>query len=569
MGSHLMKWAVIVLVGISLMSAFYIWRLQNASGLDLTIDTPDQIMSGVSFDIKINFSNNSGSVLNDARLTVTLPDGVAFYGSPAEKTISARSLGNVGQGSLVQETFSIIIIAPEQTAKTIKVGINYAPASLGARFEKTTMTDVLVKSSGVTITMTAPEKVISGEDFETVISYKNISGIDFTGLKLHMEYPPSFTYMSASLDPDTHNNIWDLGDLRKNSEGKITIKGNLIGGEKDVYEIKGQMFARSAGGTYPISNGSVKTGIAVSPLSITIHLNGGNGDYISKTDDTLNYTLSYVNGTGTIQRDVVITVQLIGDMFNLSSVDAPNVLRQGDTTLVWNSLNTPDLSFISPGSAGAVNFSIKVKDAFPVRRFSDKNYSLIVNAGITSATPSKDNTVFVSKSRLETKVSGTIGVNAKAYFRDAVSGFLNQGVFPPKAGESTQFTIHWILSSTATDVSGVEVRGILGNNVKMVGDAKSNSGSLPQYNAATNEVFWQVNKMQANQGVIGGPVETVFQIEATPSASQVGNYMPLINATTIRATDGFTEQEIINNDSGITTALPDDPTVTVQGVVQP
>lgn len=569
MKSIFTRWAVVILLGISLISAFYIWRFQAASGLDLTLDVPGQIMSGVPFDVKVNFSNNSGSLLNDARLTVTLPDGVAFYGSPAEKTIETKQLGNIGQGSLIQESFSIVVIAPEQSVRSIRVAIGYSPASLGAKFEKVAHADVLITSSGVILEVSAPEKVTSGEDFETTVSYRNVSGSDFSGLQLKMEYPPNFTFGTASLKPDTENNIWSLGDLRKNSEGKIVIKGNLTGGANDVYEMKAQLSEGTAGENYPVSASSTKVAISTSPLSLAIHLNDDNSNYVAKVGDTLNYTLSYVNGTSIALHDITIKAQLIGEMFDLNGINAQEFSKQGDSMLIWNSANNPNLAFLSPGSAGAVSFSVKVKADFPIKRFSDKNYSLLLNAEIASPTPSTDNAAFLSKARLETKVSGNIIVNAKAYFRDAESGFLNKGVFPPKTGQLTQFTIHWILKSMASDISGVEVRSVLGNNVKMVGDAKSNSGSFPSYNSATNEVFWQVDKLQANQGIVGGPIESVFQIEAMPSASQVGTFMPLINATTIRGSDGFTGQNITGSADGITTALPDDSTITVQGVVQP
>lgn len=563
------KWTTIILISISLFSAFYIWRTQSSRGLDLTLDVPDRIMSGVPFILKVNFSNNSASLLNDARLTVSLPDGVAFYKSPAEKTIETKQLGNIGQGSLIQEPVELIIIAPEQSVKTIKVSLGYAPATLGAKFEKTAYADVEVESSGIVIEISAPEKATSGEDFETVISYRNVSEVDFSNLEMKMEYPPSFTFNSASMKPDMENNIWNLGDLRKNSEGKITIKGNLTGGADDVYEFKAQLSERAAGENYLVSTGSAKTAISASPLSLAIHLNSDNGNYIAKAGDVLNYTLSYVNGTGIALHDVSIKAQLVGEMFDLSSVQSQDFSRQGDSVLIWNSANNPNLVFLSAGSAGAVSFSLKVKDTFPVRRFSDKNYSLLLNSEITSQTPSVEGGAFLSKARLETKVSGSIIVDAKIYFRDAESGFLNSGVFPPKAGQPTQFTVHWILKSMAADVTGVEVRSILGNNVKMIGNAKSNGGSLPNYNSETNEVFWQVDKLQANQGIVGGPIESVFQIEATPSADQVGTFMTLINATTIRASDSFTGQDIVSSDAGITTSLSDDSTVTVQGVIQP
>ncbi len=570
MHSKFTKWAVVILLGISSVSGFYIWRLETTRGLDLNLDIPEDVMSGVPFDVKVNFSNNSGATLNDARFAITLPSGAAFFGSPVTKTIENRSLGNIGNGSLVQESFKIVVIAPEQTNKSFKVTINYAPAKLGARFEKSASGETLVKSSGIEIGMSGPEKVTSGEEFELAVSYENISVIDFSDLEMRIEYPPTFTYNSASLKPDAENNVWRLGDLRKNSEGKITVKGSLTGGENDNYEFRTQISQRAAGENYPVSAGSFRASIAASPLSLSINLNEGQ-DHIAKAGDVLNYTLSYINETDISLNDVVIKAKLAGEMYDLSTIESPGVSRQGDNTLIWNPENSFPLVSLYPGSAGVVTFKVKLKDSFPIRRFSDKNYSLVVNAEINSSTQSQiTGAYFLSKSRLETKVAGKVEVDAKSFFRDADSGFLNQGVFPPKAGQPTQFTVHWLLKSFAADVSNIEVRGILGNNVRMIGEARSNSGSLPKYNQETNEVFWQVDKLQANQGVVGSPIEAVFQVEAIPLATQVGMFMPIINATTIRATDSLSGQELTNSDDGISTALQDDGTVTPQsGVVQP
>ena len=398
------------MLGISLISGFYIWRLQTTRGLDLTLDIPEEVMSGVSFEVKVNFSNNSGATLNDARFSITLPEGAAFFGSPITKTIENRALGNVGNGSLVQESFRVVIIAPEQTSRSFKVTINYAPAKLGARFEKSVKGEVLVRSSGIAIEMSAPEKVTSGEEFELSVSYKNISDLDFNDLELKIEYPPTFTYVSGSLKPDSENNIWKLGDLRKNSEGKITVKGSLTGGENDNYEFKSRISQRAAGEMYPVSIGSFKASIAASPLSLVINLNGSD-DYTAKAGDVLNYTLSYINGTDILLRNVIITAKVVGEMYDLKTLDSPGAFRQGDNMLIWNQDNSSPLSALSPGSAGLVNFSIRLKESFPIKRFSDKNYSLVLNAEINSATQSPSSgSAFLSKSRLETKVAGKISI---------------------------------------------------------------------------------------------------------------------------------------------------------------
>ena len=174
-----------------------------------------------------------------------------------------------------------------------------------------------------------------------------------------------------------------------------------------------------------------------------------------------------------------------------------------------------------------------------------------------------DSKIF-SKARVETKVRGNLTVDAKGFFRDAESGILNRGPVPPKAGQATDFTIHWALKGYASDISNIEVSAPLGENVKLIGEPKSNAGTVPAYDNQRNLVIWNVSRVRANQGVVGDPVEAIFQVEAVPSASQVGKYMVLIGDTHVKGTDDFTGQEVLNNDISVNTALPDDVTVSGQ-----
>ncbi|MHB9019953.1 MAG: hypothetical protein ACYC3G_03745, partial [Minisyncoccota bacterium] len=102
------------------------------------------------------------------------------------------------------------------------------------------------------------------------------------------------------------------------------------------------------------------------------------------------------------------------------------------------------------------------------------------------------------------------------------------------------------------------------------GIAKSNFGNAPVLDEKTNEMVWNLDKIPANKGFVDDPIEVIFQIEARPSSSQIANYMPLLGETTVRAMDTFTSiQKELKLDQ-ITTALPDDFTVGLQGgVVQP
>ncbi len=572
MKSKSTSYLILFLVFVSLASGFYIWRYNSNSGLDLQIDAPEEIMRGVPYDVMVNFTNNSGAVLQDAILTFVLPEGAAFFGSDSQKTIDNKSLGNVGAGSLIQETYKVIFLSqgeqmslPAQAGK-LKAVLAYSPAALSARFEKSQSADVNAGISGVSVEMKMPEAVVNGEEFEIVVSYRNVSEVDFSDLNLKLEYPPSFSFASATLKPDEANNIWGLGELRKNSEGEFKIKGSIIGAEKDIFDFKSFLSLRDSGQSYVIDEKSISMAISSSPLSLSVSLANGQ-EYVSRAGDTLNYMVSFVNNTDQNLKDVVLRAQIVGEMFDSGSLQASGNFRPADSMLIWNSANTPLLSVVQAGSAGAVSFSIKTKDAYPIRRLSDKNFSLQILAEAESK--GIDSKIF-SKARVETKVRGNLIVDAKGFFRDAESGILNRGPVPPKAGQATNFTIHWALRGYASDISNIEVNAPLGDNVKIIGEPKSNAGTVPFFDSQRNLVVWSVSRVQANQGVVGDPVEAVFQVEAIPFADQVGKYMILIGDTYVKGMDNFTNQEVLNNDIAVTTALPDDASVGGQGgVVQP
>ncbi len=559
-----------VLLLITAGTVIYIFRSNN-SDLEVSVVTPPEAQLGVPFEMKVEFSNRSGQVLNNVALTLTLPDGAVFVGSSADRLIDNRDLGNVGENSLMSQTYKVMFLQGRDSTKKIRAHIAYSPDTLGARFELEKSADINVRDSGMTIELKAPEKVFSGEEFDLNVKYKNISSSDLNDLTLTMEYPPSFTFIKSTLKPDTDKTTWILGDLHSDSEGEFTLTGSVAGPDNSALTFNAGVTMTVGGREYKLEPTPLNMTITPSPLTLTVKANEDQ-NYIAKPGDDLQYVVSYVNTTDIALREVVIRAQLVGEMFDLNQVETRGVYRFSDNTLIWNSQLIPELSYVGPHSAGFVNFKVHIKDTYPIRRFGDKNFTLRVNTEIES--PTVPNYVTASKTfniaKLETKVAGNITIQAKGYFRDANSGILNKGVMPPRVNQPTQFTIHWLLQNFANDAATIEIRATLGDGVTFAGNAQSNFGPAPTYDSGAKQVIWLIDALAANKGVSDQPLEAVFQIEAKPSASNIGSYMTLISDTSVRAKDGFTGLDLSATASPVTTALPDDSTVGAQGgVVQP
>ena len=560
--------AILALVG----GGIFFWQQGNVKkGLNIDLTVPEEISSGAPFDLLVGIKNESQSILNDAELMIELPEGIAFIGSSPEKIISSKRLGNIGEGSFVQEEFQLIALGGENTVKEIKATVSYMPKALGSRFERSESASFSIVNQSISLDISMPQKVFSGEEFEIEISYKNVGNRDLSDLRLKVLYPPSFTFISSSLKPDFGNNVWNLGDLRSNSEGKITVKGQLIGSDDSFFETKLVLEARFLGRSYTISEKTSSIAIAASPLSLKIVLNNAENS-VAYTNQELDYVLNFTNNTDVGLRDVIVSAKLIGEMFDLATLNTNASLRSSNNTLIWNAANTPELAILQPKSSGSVGFRVKTSSNYPIRRLSDKNFILKVDAAIESPTVpynvSAQKTIGVAK--IETKIGGQIIADAKGFFRDAQSGVINSGPWPLRVGQPTNFTIHWVITNFSTDVKDVKVRAFLGNNVRMIKVVKSNGGTEPKYNERTQEITWDIPGITATKGVLTSPIEAVFQIEATPSIAQAGTSIVLMQDTSIEAIDDFTGENLRNRDSAVTSSSLDDPTVkTGEGTVLP
>jgi hypothetical protein len=565
---NIIKLLTITLFLIIITSVLYIFSGSDKD-LNISLIVPSEVMVGVPFDLKAEFSNQLNSVLKDASLIITLPEGTAFVGSAEGKMVESKELGDIGTGSLISENFKVVFLNGSGENREIGVLVSYYSSS--SKYEKEEKESIKILDNGIKIDFDAPEQVFNGEEFEVKINYKNVSELDFYGLGLDIEYPANFTFISSDYKPDIGNNIWDLGDLRSGSEGDFVIKGSVVGPDNSPVVFKSKLKIDLGNKEYYLDLDDVNLVISPSPLSIAILLNNDQ-EYIARTQDTLKYVISYINNTNVPLKNSVVRAYLSGELFDLVSLDTKAIFRSSDNSLVWNSSNSPALDYIAPKSAGFVSFTINTKDRYPTRRLGDKDFSLKIRVEIESPTVPEflDVDKTYNTSKLETKVAGSLSLETEAYFRDAQSGILNKGTLPPRVGEPINFTIHWILNSLASDFANIEIKAFLEEGVEFTGTAKSNFGNIPVFDEETNEIIWVLDKLPANKGFVGSPAEAIFQIEAIPSSEQIANYMNLIGKTSMKAIDAFTSEEVGLNLSPITTSLPNDLTVGQQGgVVQP
>jgi len=552
--SHRIFWALVVLAAIGVTaSGFYFYDYFSASReISLGVSVPNNVLMGVPFDLAIDFDNGSKNVLEKVKLSVLLPEGTIALDIGKEKRVFEKVIGDIDPESGFNEKIKILVFSGGESVKKFNISVNY-DSSLGVAFEKKQSAEISVREPAIKLDLVAPEKVLNNEEFETIIKYANISEFDFSGVKLNFNFPKDFIVKSSN---PAVSNILDIGNLKRNQKGEIAIVGKISNASQTFFEINSSVEAYYGSQVFKISEKAAKVNIAPSPLFLKIESDNTSG-YVLPNND-LRFSIAYLNNSDVGLGDAVIKAKLNGGMFDFSQLRTNAYYNSRDNTLTWNAASDFGLRLIEPGGSGAVEFEIRVKQGYPIKRLSDKNFVLKVAADISSPTvpyyvAADKTTGFAS---WETKVAGAIALDSKIYFRDSstlASGISNKGSLPPKANRPINFIVHWIVSNYSTDVREASVKAYLGSGVRLIGEAKSNINTVPVYNERTQEVSWFIDKIAATKGIVNKPIEAVFQIELLPNTNQIGNYPVLIGDSAISAIDEFVNLQLTGVAKGITT----------------
>lgn len=526
----------------------------------LSVVAPDAVPRGVPFDVTVNVSNNSEAPIQDAILEISLPAGLLNLGSTEGGGVLIREqLGDIGSGAIVaNRKFKFLATGAVGSIEPMDIRVSYL-AGGKTRFEEKTGQKISVREAGVVLTTTLPDQVLRGGSFEMELKYKNETDYDFPNISLEAKYPGSFKFDSASLNPDMQNNYWRLGELRHGSTGKLTIRGRFEGSEDNTFGVPVKFSANFLGKDYPILEDTLSLKLAPSPVEITIFANN-TPSYLARAGETIGYAIGFENKSGIALADVIVKANVSGEMFEPGSITSDGYLDPITGVLTWNATALPSLRLLQPGASGEVRFSVKLKDSFPIRKISDKNYSVRTNVKIDSPTVpfymKAEKTSAVAS--LDTKVRGLLAFDQQGFYRDSTGGIVNMGIHPPSVGAATEYTIHWILKNYSTDVKNISVKASLEAGVQWTGAVKSTGDTSPIYNERTQEIVWNVEKIPATRGVISVPLEAIFQVRAIPSAAMVGRSQPLVTRAEFSAEDEFTGSALSGSDDGITTDLPDD-----------
>lgn len=543
-------------------AAVFVWQFNRAGrGVEIAVDGPREVYRGVPFELTVNIANQMDGVLSSAALNTSVPQGIVRLDTFGEQgALVSDSVGDLGSGTITKKTFHLFAVGEVGSSYRIPVALTYQMGR--SQFEVGQKYEVAVSKSPISVDVQKPEYILRGSEFDLTISYENTSTFDFPEVFLEVQYPSAFRFVSATLTPDSLNNYWRLGALNAGSKGNIKVRGAFQGVLGEQLSMQVALSVGFLGKTYAVATAEPTFSMAPSPVALNLLVNGS-ATYVARIGDRLRYGIQYQNVSGIALADFSVRASFAGELFDVSSMQTDGGFDPMTNSITWNATTLPGLRLVESGSSGELDFEVRLKPTFSIKRLGDKNFVLRLN--VVAESPSVPYYLAASKTsaaaNLETKVGGLIFLDAKAFYRDALAGIANSGAMPPRAGQPTQYTVHWIIRNYATDVRDIAIKAALEPGVSWTGIVKSNIDSVPLYHEDTREMAWTIDRVAATRGVLSDPIEVIFQLQAVPQSSSIGQFQPLMSAVTLKAVDDFTGLELLSGDIALTTALPDDVTV--------
>jgi uncharacterized repeat protein (TIGR01451 family) len=284
-------------------------------------------------------------------------------------------------------------------------------------------------------------------------------------------------------------------------------------------------------------------------------------NYAADLGQTLNYKIKIRNLSKAKQNNLILSAVLDGQAVDFTSLSGEDSsIDRALHSITWDSKLKSDLVSVDPDKEIEVEFSVKTNGSVSIvdsesKNFSVKNTVTVKDGNIFNADGT--NKVMVTTA-FETKINSHPELYVRGYFNDDDRLIPKpSGLVPPKVGQATAYNVHWQILNTSNKIKNAKVSGILPDNVKWTGNVFPLDAKI-FYDINTRTITWEAGDVEVGTGIISPLKEVLFQVSVTPTATDVGNYLVLLDKNALSATDEFTLSEITISTEGITTRLPDD-----------
>ncbi len=509
-------------------------------------------------------------IANANPVDLELVDLIVQYGrnkpdvvDPTDITTNRISIGTVPAGKSINQKVDLTLYGVEGTSKQVKFTLEYHTAGSNAVFQKEKLFSVVINTAPVTILVDADTSITVGQPYTFNVSVTSNVKRVIPNLTVKMDYPIGFAFSNAEPAPSYLSNVWSFGDLAPGETKKIKVVGAITAENGEERSFRAYAGTASDGDKNVIGTtftSIIHTVDIVKPfLFASLTVNGKKGPEVSvQSRSTINGLVRWSNNLPVRILNAKITVKLTGSL-----IDQTTVIPDGgfynstDNTIVWDRNTSPQLASLEPGAEGSFGFTFSTLSLFQNGGVaSDPKVALDVSIAGQQPQEGTNSQEVNNIEHTVVRLGTDFQMNAAASYTG--QPFINNGPLPPAVNQKTTYTIKWALTSSANNVNNVRVSASMPTYVHFLNNVYPANSDV-KIDPVSGNIVWNAGTVTKGSGFTTDPKFVFFQVELSPSLSQLGKVPVLINAATASGTDAYTNAALTASWREITTQLYNDP----------
>ncbi|GIW66078.1 MAG: hypothetical protein KatS3mg094_597 [Candidatus Parcubacteria bacterium] len=500
---------LLFIISLGIFSIIFYYRTINLKGIDINVIGPEDVNSFQVYEYTINVSNNSKLDIENVRLSINLSEGIYFYDDLDQNSLT-YNLDKISSKSSEELKIKLFFLGNIGKGLNFNVNIYYKPSGKNQEFNISKNFLTTVKKEAFSLQIFSPNKIFLNEPFVISLKFTNSSDITYN-LNLFLENNPDLEILSINPAPEVGLTTWNFNELKPNDSGEINITAkftNLV--EKPVISFQPKIIYKNK--VFFIKNYNLTLNILETPIRLEIVSDPS--DYIVNLNKFITYEIKWENKSKVSLQNIKVKVYLTG-AFDFESIDTDGYYSPIEKSIIWNSVNKPQLASINPGNKDSIKFSIKTIDKYPP---GSKDLNLRVEAILETETIPPEIQILTKKLSIETQESKVIAGNFKFNVKVLYDNqFNNSGSFPLVNGKKTTLSTYFEICTYGEDFQNFIITGKIPLGISLTGNFDFNFDvNKLQFNSETGDFYYKIDELSAGYCDIYPDYKLAFQIEVLP-----------------------------------------------------
>lgn len=478
----------------------------------------------------IRFKNISTGLLKNSTLNIRYPQGFIFASSSVSTKNSGHNeidLGTIAAGTEKTISISGTLYGGTQVEKMWRASLNFQPENLNSPLIKTASFINSIKESPFSLSITAPDKITPGQEFDYIFTITPKEQTSLTRLELLPVVSDSFQITSSSPSLSTKDR-WILTSTTSSLKNMVYRLKGLFKNTTDDNSVKAQLFVLPTLNTSDrfqiaevYSNAQLPSDTNTTDLNpLVLSVNSKSDKLESFPGDTLVFNVILKNTTKEPMKDILVKLGIDAPSYNKQSAlnwklikdvhdgdihgeQLSTSIRHGQ--ILWAAKKIPALTELKPGDEITIEVTLPVKDSktFNFQEVTEHTISVLAQTNFTSSEGAKT----LSTSPVTISLNSDLGFEIKKSASKNESG-------------KKEFPLSWVVTNTFHPLKNVVISASLSSGLEPTDDFQTPAGTA-KFDKEKKQIIWTIPEIPESIDILAWEFSLLQDAPGVASLSNI------------------------------------------------